>query len=76
MNLPQREGPKPQTTTTVPQKQLDQFSPPEIQEKLWAWMCTIPNTYQGESGVGPAGKHARAVSFVSLPPDIPGLLVS
>ena len=72
MSSPRREGPKPQTTTTVPHKQLDQTSPRDLQEALWTWMCTLPNTSQGDSAFGEDGKGARSVSVVDLPHHIKG----
>ncbi len=60
--FPQRSGPRPRTTPTNPHQQIDQNAPPEMQEKLYALMRTLPDVLFHPSDVAPDGSRA-----VSLP---------
>ncbi|MEJ7808387.1 MAG: luciferase family protein [Telluria sp.] len=56
--LPQRQGPKPTTTPSTPHQQLDQTSPPDLQDALWLRMLSLAGTSARPSGVSVQGTRA------------------
>lgn len=53
-----RAGPRPQTTATNPHTQLDQNSPPDLQEKVFAMARSLPGVTVGPSLVSVLGARA------------------
>ena len=64
--LPEREGPRPAVSWTIPQQQESDNSPDELQEALFARMLALPGVESGPSRISVPG--ARAV----LAPDATG----
>jgi phospholipase/carboxylesterase len=64
--LPEREGPRPAVSWTIPQQQESDNSPDDLQEALFARMSALPGVESGPSRISVPG--ARAV----LAPDATG----
>jgi phospholipase/carboxylesterase len=64
--LPEREGPRPAVSWTIPQQQESDNSPVAVQEALFARMSALPGVQSGPSRISVPG--ARAV----LAPDATG----
>ena len=58
MNLVQRPGPKPETTSRLPHSQLTQHGPDEIIDKLHQWCFSIPDVNNEPSGISVPGARA------------------
>lgn len=56
--LPARPGPKPSTTPATPHMQLDQISPPALQEILWQRMASLDGVSLRTSGISVPGTRA------------------
>lgn len=66
--LPQRVGPRPDTTPCAPHEQLDQTAPAALQEALWARMREMPGTGTRPSQVAPPGSRAVWLDAPGLGP--------
>ena len=64
--LPERDGPRPSVSWTIPQQQESDNAPAELQEALFARMSALPGVESGASQISVPG--ARAV----LAPDATG----
>jgi len=53
-----RQGPRPRTSGALPQQQLDQNAPPELQEKVYAVARALSGVRIGESLVSVEGTRA------------------
>ena len=53
--LPERIGARPDTTPAPPQQQLNQNSPPQVQEELFARVKTLQGIWIGESHISVPG---------------------
>jgi Family of unknown function (DUF5519) len=49
LRVPRRAGPRPATTKTTPHWQMDQTSPPAVQEQLWQRMAGLAGVRTGPS---------------------------
>ncbi|MEM9138774.1 MAG: hypothetical protein AAGB15_03000 [Pseudomonadota bacterium] len=58
MNLPQRSGPKPETTSSLPHSQVTQHGPDDVIQKLHAWCFSLPNVNEEDSGISVPGSRA------------------
>lgn len=58
LNLPQRSGPKPNTSSSLPHSQLSQHGPDHIIDKLHEWCFSLPNVDNQESGISVPGARA------------------
>ena len=58
MNLPQRSGPKPDTTNSLPHSQLTQHGPNHVIDKLHDWCFSLPSVENEESGISVPGARA------------------
>lgn len=58
LNLPQREGPKPETTSRLPHSQVTQHGPDHIIDKLHGWCFSLPSVANEESGISVPGARA------------------
>ncbi|MEM6662253.1 MAG: hypothetical protein AAF666_08760 [Pseudomonadota bacterium] len=58
MNLPQRPGPKPQTTNSLPHSQVTQHGPDAVIDKLHAWCFSLPSVNEEDSGISVPGSRA------------------
>ena len=58
LNLPERTGPGPETTSRLPHSQLTQHGPDEIIEKLHAWCFSLPHVNNEPSGISVPGARA------------------
>ena len=58
LNLPQRSGPKPDTTSKLPHSQLTQHGPDHVIDKLHDWCFSLPNVDNEESGISVPGARA------------------
>lgn len=58
MNLPQRSGPKPETTRSLPHSQVSQHGPDTVIEKLHDWCFALPNVDEEDSGISVPGSRA------------------
>jgi phospholipase/carboxylesterase len=56
--LPKRQGPKPKTTPSTPHQQIDQTSPPAMQENLWQRMLSLDGISARPSGISVHGTRA------------------
>lgn len=56
--LPVRSGPPPEATTTVPQRQLTQNAPAELQELLWKRLSALGGVSTAPATVGPPGTRS------------------
>ena len=56
--IQKRAGPRPLTTPTNPHTQLEQISPPALQEKLFAIAKALPGVVTGPSAVSVHGTRA------------------
>lgn len=64
-----RQGSRPTVSTTGPQRQLDQRSPPAIWGELVSAVFGIPGVIEGHSAVSPASSRAVFVEDVVAPPE-------
>ena len=64
---PPRLGPRPTVSTSGPQRQLDQQSPPAVWGELVAAVFSIPGVVEGHSAVSPASTRAVFVDGVDAP---------
>jgi len=53
--LPDRRGRRPEVSTTVPQQQLTDNAPAEVQEKLFARLSALPGVHSRESAISVPG---------------------
>lgn len=58
MNLPQRAGPKPETTSSIPHSQLDQHGSDDVVRKLHAWCFSLPSVNNEHSTISVPGARA------------------
>lgn len=58
MNLPQRGGPRPETSRRLPHSQLTQHGPDEVIERLRAWCFALPGVREEPSGISVPGARA------------------
>ncbi|MEM8794006.1 MAG: hypothetical protein AAGE61_00455 [Pseudomonadota bacterium] len=58
LTLPQRVGPKPDTTSRIPHAQLNQHGPDDVIEKLHEWCFSLPNVANEHSGISVPGARA------------------
>lgn len=58
LNLPQRKGQKPDTTSRLPHSQLNQHGPNSIISMLHAWCFSLPNVDNEDSGISVRGSRA------------------
>ena len=58
LNLPQRSGPKPDTTSSLPHSQLNQHGPDHVIEQLHDWCFSLPSVNNEESGISVPGARA------------------
>ncbi|MEM8793848.1 MAG: hypothetical protein AAGE80_19720 [Pseudomonadota bacterium] len=58
MNLPQRSGPRPETTSSLPHSQVTQHGPDAVIAKLHKWCFALPNVREDESGISVPGSRA------------------
>ena len=58
MNLDQRPGPKPDTTSQLPHSQLTQHGPEEVIAKFYRWCFSLPNVNNEPSGISVPGARA------------------
>lgn len=59
--LPERDGPRPEITTTTPQEQLTQNSPQALQEELVARVRQLAGVHTGPSAISVPGARAFAL---------------
>jgi phospholipase/carboxylesterase len=59
--LPTRPGDRPSVSWTIPQQQLSDTSPPQIQEQLFARISTWPGVDTGPSAISVPGARAFVV---------------
>lgn len=62
-----REGVRPTVSTSGPQRQIDQQSPPAVWGELVAAVFSIPGVVEGHSAVSPASSRAVFVDGVDAP---------
>ena len=67
--LPYRAGPRPRVSVTIPQQQLTDNSPPELQEKLFARLSALVGVDTGQSAISVPG--ARGFMLTQAPPTGP-----
>lgn len=60
--LPERAGPPPEITTTTPQEQLTQNSPPALQEQLFARLGRLAGVHTAPSAISVPGARAFTLS--------------
>ncbi|WP_326836993.1 luciferase family protein [Amycolatopsis rhabdoformis] len=53
--LPQRRGPRPRVSVTIPQQQLTDTAPAELQEKLFAELSALPGVRSSQSAISVPG---------------------
>ena len=59
MNLPQRQGTKPRTTSRLPHSQLDQHGSDDVVKKLHQWcFSSLPHVENQPSGISVPGARA------------------
>jgi len=58
MNLPQRSGPKPDTTSSIPHSQVTQHGPDQVIEKLHEWCFSLPSVNNEQSTISVPGARA------------------
>lgn len=58
LNLPQRDGPQPDTTSSLPHSQLNQHGPDQIIDKLHTWCFSLPDVENEHSGISVPGSRA------------------
>ncbi|WP_089106125.1 luciferase domain-containing protein [Streptomyces hyaluromycini] len=63
--LPDRDGPRPRVTVTIPQQQISDNSPPELQEKLFARLSALVGVETGQSAISVPG--ARGFMLTQAP---------
>jgi phospholipase/carboxylesterase len=60
--LPERQGPSPQVSWTIPQQQETQNAPVQLQEALYASMLALPGVTAGASHISVPGARAVVLS--------------
>ncbi|MEM7216495.1 MAG: hypothetical protein AAF423_13215 [Pseudomonadota bacterium] len=58
LKLPQRSGPQPDTTSTIPHSQLNQHGSDEIVGELHEWCFSLPAINNEQSGISVPGARA------------------
>lgn len=58
LNLPRRDGPKPDTTSGLPHSQVTQHGPDAVIEKLHEWCFSLPHVNEEDSGISVPGSRA------------------
>ncbi|MEM1048564.1 MAG: luciferase family protein [Pseudomonadota bacterium] len=58
MNLKQRSGPRPETTSSLPHSQVTQHGPDDVVDKLHAWCFSLPGVNNEHSGISVPGSRA------------------
>ena len=58
LNLTERTGPKPETTSRLPHSQLTQHGPDDVIEELHRWCFSLPNVDNEPSGISVPGARA------------------
>lgn len=58
LNLPQRSGSKPDTTSSLPHSQLNQHGPKHVIDKLHDWCFSLPSVNEEDSGISVPGARA------------------
>ena len=53
--LPDRAGPRPRISVTIPQQQISDNAPPELQEKLFARLSALADVDTGQSAISVPG---------------------
>lgn len=56
--LPHRRGPRPEVSWTIPQQQVSQTAPAELQERLFEWVRELPGVEVGPSRISVPGARA------------------
>ena len=65
LNLPRRQGPRPETTSRLPHSQLTQHGPDHIIDQLHAWCFALPGVDEEESGISVPGARALVMHDAS-----------
>ena len=58
LNLPNRSGPAPKTTSRIPHSQLNQHGPDDVVEQLHEWCFALPDVNNEHSGISVPGARA------------------
>lgn len=58
LSLTPRDGPAPQTTSSLPHSQLTQHGPESVIQKLHDWCFALPNVSNEDSGISVSGSRA------------------
>lgn len=58
LNLPQRAGPRPNTTSALPHSQLDQHGPDHVIDKLHEFCFSLSGVNNEDSGISVPGSRA------------------
>lgn len=58
MNLPQRSGLRPETTSSLPHSQVTQHGPDAVIAKLHEWCFALPNVREDDSSISVPGSRA------------------
>lgn len=66
--LPQRSGDRPEVSWTIPQQQLTQNGPPELQERLFQQIANLPGTSVGPSHISVPGARGLTLDDPAGPP--------
>ena len=61
LELPQRSGPKPDTTSRLPHSQLNQHGSDHVIEELHRWCFSLPEIDNEPSGISVPGARAMVV---------------
>ncbi|KQZ70797.1 luciferase family protein [Nocardioides sp. Root151] len=73
--LPERSGPRPDVSWTIPQQQESQNAPGELQERLFAEIADLPGVAGGPSHISVPGARAFTLDHGSSDPEaflVPG----
>ncbi|MEV0490612.1 luciferase domain-containing protein [Streptomyces atratus] len=68
-DLPDRAGPRPDVTTTIPQQQRTDNAPAEVQEKLFARLSALPGVHSRQSALSVPGARGFMVTAPQGGPD-------
>ena len=60
--LPERDGPRPEVTSTIPQQQQTQTPPRDLQERLFAEIANLPDVDVGPSHISVPGARGFTLS--------------
>lgn len=73
-NLPNRKGPKPETTPSNPHTQLEQIAPVDLQDQARDYAFSLPGVRRGPSRVSVPGAIAFYLDSPAAEPSIPDIL--